>query len=71
MDEYTVHHLFGIEGGGLLLILYSDRRGFEFRAVTPDGRVFGETSNYYTRKAALAEGRRCFGNPRAEKSRES
>ncbi|GFE72333.1 hypothetical protein [Chroococcus sp. FPU101] len=61
MTETIIHHLFGIEGGKLLLVYYSPRCCYQFRVVTATSEVMGNEEIYYTPEAALTEGRRWLG----------
>ena len=66
MEECKVYHLLGIKGGGLLLVFHTNLRCYQFRVVTSEGEVLGETAIFYTAKAALSEGLRWVGNRERE-----
>jgi len=66
MEECKVYHLLGIEGGGLLLVFYTNSQAYQFRVVTAKGDVMGECSLYKTAKAALFEGLKWVGNGERE-----
>ena len=59
MSSFRVHSLI-VCPKHLLLVFYTDRRAYQFRVVTNEGRIFGTTEIYYTEKAALKAARKCL-----------
>ncbi len=44
----------------ILLVFYTDRRAYQFRVVTNEGKIFGSPDIYYTSKAAEKAARKCL-----------
>lgn len=50
-----VYHLLGY--GPVLLVVFYEPRGYQFRIMTPDGSLLGRTQIFYTEGAALRAGK--------------
>ena len=59
MSSFRVQSLIG-SPQHILLVFYTDRRAYQFRVVTNEGRIFGTTEIYYTEKAALKAASKCL-----------
>ena len=59
MSSFRVYSLIGFPKS-LLLVFYTDRRAYQFRVVTDEGKILGTQEIYYTEKAAEKAGRNCL-----------
>ena len=59
MSSFRVHSLIGYPKH-ILLVFYTDRRAYQFRVVTNEGKIFGKTAIFYTEKAAEKAARKCL-----------
>jgi hypothetical protein len=57
--QNTKIHLLRITPLGVLIV-FRDRL-WQFRVLSPDGSIYGQTKNYYTAEAAEAAGREWVG----------
>ena len=59
MSSLRVHSLIGFPKH-ILLVFHTDRRAYQFRVVTNEGKIFVSSEIYYTSKAAEKAARKCL-----------
>lgn len=56
MTKITIHQVIGIQSI-TLVVFYSEAHCWQFRLISSEGTVFGESRRYYTPEAAEEAGR--------------
>ncbi len=55
MSKTIIHDVVGIDGA-TLMVFYTTEHCWQFRLISPDGAIFGESKIYHSAEAALKAG---------------